>query len=295
MPYRDVKGNRDRGPREFKTHLAESEGEVMTVATKDVVTVSPNTAVKKVARLMEENDFRRIPVTDAGTGRLGGIVSTMDILDFFGGGQKYNIITDDYEGNIAAAVNCPVRKIMNKNPMSVRKSASIDDVVRIILEKKTSSIPVVEDQKVIAIVTERDVLPSADNFGISVREVMQKKCIASSKGMMVSDVSKIMVRNRMRRLPVMLENSLIGVVTVFDVLEFIGEGKFKSIDAEKALSTRVDEIMEKNVMSVSPDTDIAEVSRLVTKTGIGGFPVIENERLLGIITTSDIIRGVREK
>ena len=104
-----------------------------------------------------------------------------------------------------------------------------------------------------------------------------------------------MVRNRLRRLPVILEDRLVGIVTVFDVLKFIGYGEFKGVrgsSVEEILDERVEGIMEKDVVTVSPDQDIAEVSTLIKKTGYGGFPVIEDTVLIGIITSSDVIRSI---
>ncbi|RLI94021.1 MAG: CBS domain-containing protein [Candidatus Altiarchaeales archaeon] len=297
MNYRDIKKSMDRGPREFKSRVVEKEGNVMLVAERNVVTTHPMNSIKNVAKLMKEHDFRRIPVTDAGTKRLEGLAVAIDILDFLGGGRKYNIILKDYNGNFLSAINCPISKIM-ANAMYVEKKDKIDDVIEIMMNKRTSAIPIVdniENRKVIAIVTERDILPTGDEFGISVRESMRKKCITSSLGMRISDVSKIMVRNRLRRLPVILEDRLVGIVTVFDVLKFIGYGEFKGVrgsSVEEILDERVERIMEKDVVTVSPDQDIAEVSTLIKKTGYGGFPVIEDAMLIGIITSSDVIRSI---
>ncbi len=297
MPQRigksDIGKSLDRGPREFKTHVVEKEGNVMLVAEKRVIVTHPSNSIKNVARLMREYDFRRIPVTNPQR-RLEGMAVAIDILDFLGGGEKYNIILLDYGGNFLSAINCPISKIMTRAEF-LEKKASIDDVVDIIMKKHTSAIPIVEDKesrKVIAIVTERDILPFADEFGISVGDAMQKETITSSPGMMISDVSKIMVRNRLRRLPVIQEEKVIGIVTVFDVLKFLGYGEFKGIDAEEILSSRVEKIMEKKTITLSPEQDLAEVSRLVKDTGIGGFPVVEDNRLVGIVTTSDIIREI---
>ncbi len=280
-----------------KSHFVEKDGEVMKIAERNVLTAHSTMSIRNVAKLMEKNDFRRLPVVDAGTQRLEGLIVAIDILDFLGGGEKYNIILKDYSGNFLSAINCPIRKIMRKVSF-VDKKASINDAVEMMVKNKTSAIHVVnntEEKKVIGIVTERDVLPDAEKLGISVEDVMKKDVITSSLGMMISDVSKIMVRNGYRRLPVIQEDKLIGVVTVFDILKFLEYGEFKSTDAEEILSERVEKIMEKEVLTVRKDQDLGEISRLVKETGIGGFPVLENSKLLGIVTTSDIIHGIYRK
>ncbi|MFZ2456658.1 MAG: CBS domain-containing protein [Candidatus Altiarchaeia archaeon] len=270
------------------------EGNIMSIAEKDIISTHPLNSVKNVAKLMKDRDVRRLPVIDGGTSRLLGMATAMDIMDFMGGGPKYNIIVKDYKGNLPAAVNCPIEKIMREATF-LDKSASVEDAANIMSKKHTSAIPIVEsakDKTVIAIVTERDVMPQADYFGITVEEVMKTDPITSSLGMMISDVSKIMVRNGFRRLPVIQEGKLIGVVTVFDVLKFLGYGEFQHTDAEEAFSERVDEIMSKEVITVTEDQDLSDVAKLVKETGIGGFPVVEKGCLAGIVTISDIIKAV---
>ncbi len=295
----DIGKSGERGPREFRSHKVEREGNIMLFAERNVKTTHPPNSIKNVARIMKENDFRRIPITDAGTNRLEGIATAMDILDFMGGGQKYNIILEDYAGNFLSAINCPINKIMKPNPSFLDKKASLDDAINIMLDKHTSAIPIIEDTKtmeVIAIITERDVLPNSEEFGITAGNAMSWKCITASPGMMISDISKVMVRNKVRRLPVILNDELVGVVTVFDVLRFLGYGEFNGVSAEEILTnTKVEDIMEKRVITITPDEDISQIIKKVKETGLGGFPVIKEGRLEGIITTSDVISSIYRK
>jgi len=292
--FSDVGGARDRGAREFKAHFVEREGSIMKVASKDVIVTHSTTPIRTVAALMRDNDVRRVPVIDAGSSRLEGIVAAIDILDFLGGGDKYNIIEKDYKGNFLAAINCPVGKIMWPAQYLSKKS-DIEDVVDIMVNKKSSCIPVVEDEKsmkVIGLVSERDVLPESNDFGVLVRDVMSRNVINATPGMMISDVSKVMVRSRLRRLPVIEDEKLVGVVTALDVLGFLEKGNFKGVSAEENLSVRVSEVMEKVVTSVKPSDDLGLVCKLVKETGLGGFPVAEEDRLKGIVTTTDVVKWV---
>jgi CBS domain-containing protein len=293
--YSDIKGSRDRGPKEFKSHVVQKQGEVMNIAERNVITVPPLTSIKNVATLMKERDVRRLPVVDPGTKRLEGMARAIDILDFLGGGEKYNIIGGDYNGNFLSAINAPIVKIMNKSPKYLDTKASVEDAVEIMLERHSSCIPIVENKdsmKVAAIVTERDILPPGVDFGVKVKEVMQRKVITSSLGMMMSDVSKIMVRNGLRRLPVVQSDKLVGVVTIFDVLGYLEKGQYKGVSAEENLSIRVEDIMKREVVSVSPDEDLGEICKLVRETGFGGFPVVSDSALEGIVTTTDVLRWV---
>ena len=89
---KSLKRSRNRGSVERESKLSEHDGDVMTLVKKDVISVPPTKSIKDTAKIMIEHEFRRIPVTDPGSGKLLGIVTSMDILNFLGGGDKYNII-----------------------------------------------------------------------------------------------------------------------------------------------------------------------------------------------------------
>jgi len=293
---RATKGVTGEGPRDHKSRLAQRTGEILKIASKEVISTHPSTTIKKTAGLMRDNDVRRLPVIHPGTKKLEGMITAIDIIDFLGGGEKYRIIERDFNGNFLSAVNSAIAKIMRPSQYLEQK-ASVEEVVDIMLDKKTSCIPVVagrKDMQVVALVTERDILPKddPDGLGVTVGEIMKKELITASLGMMLSDVSKIMVRNQIRRLPVIREDRLVGVVTSLDVLGYLEKGDFKGVGAEENLSTRVEEIMAENVVFLAPQEDLGEVVKLVRETGYGGFPVVEDDKVQGIITTTDVLRWV---
>lgn len=277
--------------KQFGTHKVEKEGEIMTIAKPPITKQSTSTIIE-VANAMKKNDCRRILIVDPGSGKIKGMVRAMDIIDFLGGGSKYNIVLNNYGGNFLSAINCPVSKIMSENFSSLKKSASIEDALKIIIEKHTSLIPVLDsEQKIIGVVSETDLLPAPKVIGVDVEEVMQRNVVIATPNMELIDLCKMMLRNGFRRVPVVHEGKLVGIVTLFDVLGFLTKGDFKSFKAEEVMSEKVENIMEKEVMTVQKDKDIGEVSKLVKETGKGGFPVVHKNELIGVITTSDIIRG----
>lgn len=292
--YSDIKGGMDRGPKKQESHVAKTDGDVVKIASRDVIATHSMNTVKNAASLMRENDVRRLPVLDAGTKRLEGLITATDILDFLGGGEKYHIIEKDYGGNFLKAINSPISKIM-RDAQYVTKKTRVEDAINTMLTKRSSCIPIVEDEddlKVSGLITEQDVLPDTAETGVNVGSVMNLKPITTTPGMMLSDASKTMVRNQVRRLPVISEDKVAGVITVFDILGYLEKGDYKGVFAEENLSIRVSEIMEPKVVAVAPDDDLAKVVKLVKRSGYGGFPVTQDDALAGIITTTDILRWI---
>ena len=75
------------GP-EFKSRISVHEGKILALATRNVVTLPPTATIMEAIKIMTERRFRRIPIADAGTGRLEGVITTVDIIDFLGGGKR---------------------------------------------------------------------------------------------------------------------------------------------------------------------------------------------------------------
>jgi CBS domain-containing protein/gamma-glutamyl:cysteine ligase YbdK (ATP-grasp superfamily) len=116
----------------------------------DLFTVRPDDLVEMVARVMEWRDVRHVPVEDE-EGRLIGIVSHRSLLRILAGGPP------DGAGELIA-----VRQIMNPDPVSVAPTTPVAEAVEIMRGRRIGSLPVVEDGRLVGIVTVYDLLaPSA--------------------------------------------------------------------------------------------------------------------------------------
>ena len=198
----------DRGPIEFESRNFEHEGDIMTVAKKEVVTIPQTASIKETAVIMVKNKFRRLPITNPGTGKLLGIVTSMDILDFLGGGDKFKILEEKYHDNFLAAVNESVKKIMTRDVYYLSNKDSINNAVEKMLKYGVGALPVIDsDAKIVGIVSERDLalLLSGVLTDELVEDYMTKKVITTTPGTPIESASKIMVRNKLRRIPVLGE------------------------------------------------------------------------------------------
>jgi CBS domain-containing protein len=107
------------------------------------------------------------------------------------------------------------------------------------------------------------------------------------------DAHKLMTASNIRRLPVVDRGQLVGIVTLGDVREAQpSDATTLSIYELNYLLSKltVDKIMTREPLTVSPQATIRDAARLMLEHKIGGLPVMEGERLVGIITESDIFR-----
>jgi CBS domain-containing protein len=300
------KSNTGSIERETKVH--DKEGDIMAIATRDVVSIPPSKSIKDTAKVMMEHEFRRLPVTDPGSGKLLGIVTVMDILDFFGGGKKFNIIEKKYDDNFLAAINEPVKEIMTRDLITLSTKASIGETIDAMLADQLGAMPLVDaDGKLAGIVTERDIALSLAGIAgrDTVQDYMSPKVFTTTPGTPLEGACKIMVRNSLRRIPIVggeadiskAAKKLLGIITSTDVIRFLNAKElFDNLNSNLAtdvLKTVVSDIMVDDPITVEPTMTIGELCELFAERNIGGVPVVKNGKVMGIITERDVLNAVK--
>ncbi|MFH1786913.1 MAG: CBS domain-containing protein [archaeon] len=276
----------DYGPVDFGTHRAEKPSQILPIASKKVVSVTKTTPIKKATQVMAEMGVRRIPVVDPGTNRLVGIFTSTDVMDFLGGGQKSKLAD-----NISKALNYPVGRLMEEKVRTLSESSTITDAVDTFLSVGVGGVPVVGKKgELIAVLTIRDLmhLIAGRDTGVKVRDVMSKPVVASPN-MGVTDVTKVMVRNNYFRLPVVENDTVVGMITSMDLVRAVASSEIFSP------SILVKDVMTKKVTATRPETDIGQIAQITYERGTGAFPVISQNKLVGIITEYDVMRGAFKK
>jgi len=109
----------------------------------------------------------------------------------------------------------------------------------------------------------------------------------------IADAAALMARRRIRRLPVMDGAALVGIVSATDILR----ANPPDVNPIAAVSTpptgqsAVSQIMRRDPITTGPDEPIEEVARVMGAQKIGALPVLREDRLVGMITESDIFRA----
>ncbi len=275
------------------------DGEIMTIAKTSVVTVAITTPVIDGIQVMVKEGFRRIPVVNPGTKRLRGIVTAYDLIDYLGGGEKFQIIQRELAGSFFKAINEPVRHIMTSDVISVSSSAKVNDAIDLMVNRNVGCLPIVDEEtRVRGIVTERDILRIFRGMvsGTKVSDLMSKKVVLATPEASILEAEKLMVKNSFRRLPIISEGKVVRVVTVTDILRFFGSGKvFQKLSSgaiDQVLQTPAIETATKDVVIVDGDIDAGEAAQLMLEKGVGTMPVLKNEKLVGMITERDFFKLV---
>lgn len=290
---------RDEGPVALKTHpLKKREGEIMSIAKSPVVSMAPTTPIYDAIKIMVKEGFRRMPIVEPGNHRLLGIVTATDIVNFFGGGDKFQLVQRKYSGNFFKAINEPVRFVMTHDVVYVYTTTRISQALDVMKKNRIGGLPVVDiDKRVMAILTERDIMSFFVGriSGVKVEDVMSRRVVTATPGMSIFEAERNMVERGFRRLPVVADGKVVGLATARGVLRFFGTGEvFKHLRSgtmAQVLQTSVLEIAVKDVDIVRPDIDVGEAARIMGEKDVGSLLVAEkNGRLVGIVTERDFFK-----
>ena len=116
-----------------------------------------------------------------------------------------------------------VRDIMSKDVKKVRPDSSLKEVVVTMNKFDIGSIIVVQGKRPVGIITERDILrrivqPCLTPETLTARQVMTSPLLTISETASIDEAAKIMAKEKVKKLPVMAKQKLVGIVTFTDIV-----------------------------------------------------------------------------
>lgn len=117
-----------------------------------------------------------------------------------------------------------------------------------------------------------------------VHQRMTRNPVTVTPKAMLSTAREKMTAGKFRRVPVVQDNVLVGMLTDHDLQQYIGVEE----------RTRIEAAMTETPLTVAPTLTVEEATQLMLKHHISGLPVLESGQLVGIITTSDILKAFLE-
>ncbi len=263
----------------FSDHLATSFRiwmEAKDVMSEDVVTISVNENVVSAAKLMAENNISCVVVVNNET--IVGILTETDLLRKVAGQNK------DY-GKI------PISEIMSSPVIDITPELPVLEVSRIMNEKGIRRLPVIDRNRLVGIVTQTDMVRVMTFYGMwkDVGEIMSKNVAVMQKEGTVADAAQIMNDHDFSCVVVLSGSDVVGILTEKDMIK-----KVIAVKKDPA-RTSAEEVMSSPVISVPADHSAFSSSRMMEHKHIRRLVVMENERLCGIVTQTDIFRAIKKK
>ncbi|MDH3766753.1 MAG: CBS domain-containing protein [Nitrosopumilus sp.] len=273
---------------------------------KQPISIPPNTSIldardilirHRIGRLIIE--FNKKPV---------GIVTEKDIaksVSVFSGKPIAKIL---------------VRDIMSKDLVTVQADDSIYDCAKLMKEHGISSVIVKNPRgKLVGIVTKTDLVSTflmISTASLLISKIMTKKVITVSPNDSIFEVESILLNNKIRRVVVSKNKIPVGIITYRDFVpaktfdlhkeftdpaersEIFWNSQPNEFNVNKLsylLTFSAKDIMTKEPFFVSPSDVVYGAAILMIRHGISGLPVVQDKKLIGIVTKSDIVNIIASK
>ncbi|HVP95812.1 CBS domain-containing protein [Methanoregula sp.] len=173
-----------------------------------------------------------------------------------------------------------VKDYMTSDVVHVDIPGNRDDVLKILKRTGISGVPVLKNKKLVGIITRKDLLrkPEETQLGL----LMASKPITIDPDADIREAARLLVSHRIRRLPVVEDNKLIGLLSVADLIHAIAQMKIKEEIKDAYTST---------TFALWEDTPLPLVGRVMEISGVDAIPILNSDSVLqGIISERDLIR-----
>jgi CBS domain-containing protein len=256
--------------------------------SEDVITIDKDQNLSDALKLLRKNNVSRLPVVN--NKELVGIISERDIAAKLGSSK--------YESMPASRLH--ISSVMVKDVVTVPETMQLGDVAKLMLEKGIGSVPVMCEDKMVGIVSKADFVTLAVGIAfdkITVREIMANDLIVVSPTERLVHARRQMMEGHVGRLPVVDDEKLVGMLTSKDLMRAFID--FRKHVPEKYQKSQIKEVLIEDIMSSNPvftsrDATISEVAKVMIETGYNGLPVVDGNKVVGIITQTDILRLIEK-
>ncbi|KAA0012420.1 MAG: CBS domain-containing protein [Thermoplasmata archaeon] len=127
---------------------------------------------------------------------------------------------------------------------------------------------------------------------MKVRDVMTEDVIWVDKSTSLEHILYLMEKNDITKIPVLDDEKLIGVVTDGEIVEKLGSIRKRDVNPAHLHATSV---MVREFDTVTPDTPVKEILKTVGLPGLTMLPVVENDKLVGVVTKADLLPMVKDE
>jgi CBS domain-containing protein len=120
---------------------------------------------------------------------------------------------------------------------------------------------------------------------MKIEELMTKSVITLPADASAYEAVKLLNKNKIGCLVIVYKGEIVGILTERDLLERVLE------KCRNPKETGISEIMTKHVIVGKPDMELSEATRLMFESKVKKLPIMEENRLVGIVTLTDIARA----
>ena len=173
-----------------------------------------------------------------------------------------------------------VAEFMTTEVVRVEIPGNRDDVLKILKRTGISGVPVLKEGKLVGIITRKDLLRKSDETQLGL--LLTPDPVTISPYCSVQAAARLLIDNNVRRLPVVEDDELVGLLSVADLIHAIAQMRIKEELKDRYIS---------QTYALWEETPLPLVARIMEISGFEAIPILDSEsKLQGIISERDLIR-----
>ncbi len=250
--------------------------QVGDVMSKDVATISPDGKLVTAAKMMAEKNISSVLAVE--NSEIVGILTETDLL------RKVAVENSPVqEWKVAQMMSWPV-EVIPPDLSALEASMIMED-------KNFKRLPIVDDGKLVGIVTQTDLVHVLTSYGMwkNVEDIMSTNVALIPRTAPVAEAARIMTSRKISCVVIVDTDEIVGVFTERDLLK-----RVVALQRNPA-ETKMEEVMSSSVMSVPPSYSVLSAKRTMEDTNIRRLVVMENGKLCGIVTQTDIFTAMKDR
>ena len=174
-----------------------------------------------------------------------------------------------------------VRDVMVEDVAYVTVPGTREELMAICKSRYISGVPVVKDGKLVGIVTRQDVLKNPNEEQIAL--LMTRNPFTIGPDASIAEASRLMLTKKIRRLPVVEGEKLVGIISVADIVRVI---------ADMDITEPIGDYIADETVAVWDETPLSVVGRIMELANVKAVPVLNTElELVGLMTDRDLINA----
>jgi CBS domain-containing protein len=264
------------------------EMHVKDLMAKDLLVVDKDQNVHDALKLMKKHKISRLPVINTNYNHqkeLVGIITEKDIALRLGS-SKY--------GNLAPS-HFHVSTVMTPNPVTVESDSNLITAAKMMLEHNIGGMPVFEEGELSGMITKSDFLSTCQGrpfSEIAIKDRMKTDFISIGSQERLVHARRLIFDEDIGRLPVLDDGELEGILTAKDIA--LSMMSFRKVVPDKHQPARirnlmVEDVMTQNVKTINQSAVVSEAAIIMLENNISGLPVVDDEKMVGLITKTDFL------
>lgn len=278
--------------------------EINELMNPEVFVVQENQQVGQARNLMISHGISRVVVVDQ-NGLPVGIVTEKDLTrKLKGKGPQWKSRPID---------KISIKRVMSTNLITTGPNEDVQKVIELLIKNQIGSIPIVDEDGIAGIITKTDLMKVYTNKlrgKWTVSDLMTKDVITVNENHSIAHVISLMEDNKIGKIVVIRDNEPVGIITHENISFAYIEDPETGVNVEKIYFIRnsdgkskknfrvvsmmtAGDIMRNHLINISEEKDAAIAADMMVENNLNGLPVVDGDTLVGVITKTDLIKGIQ--